>query len=78
MYAKIYHNQNAVMPDNIAPVITRIRTKMRSELKDLANIEDYIPKLKGGKYVVEARAEMIKIRSSSYEQPADYSGYHWK
>lgn len=78
MYAKIYHKNNAVMPDNMAPIRSRIEAKMRKQLDGLANIEDYIPKLKDGKYVVTARPERIKISNSHYDKAKSFIGYHWE
>jgi hypothetical protein len=78
LYAKIYQNKDAVLPDTMAPIISRIKTKMRKELNELANIEDYIPQLKNGKYIVTAPPEMIRIcRNNGYEQSVSFVGYQW-
>lgn len=78
MYTKIYHRSNAVIPANMAPIRSRIETKMRRQLNGLSNIEDYIPKLKDGKYVVTARRERIKISDSHYNKAKSFIGYHWE
>lgn len=78
MYSKIYHKNNAILPDNLAPIISRIGTKMRQHLNGLANIEDYIPKLKDGKYVVTACPERIKISNGHYDKAKNFIGYHWE
>ena len=49
LYSKIYHKNKAVLPDNLAPIRSRIESKMRKHLDGLANIEDFIPKMKNGK-----------------------------
>ena len=78
MYAKIYHKKNAVFPDNMAPIRSRIETKMRKQLDGLANLEEYIPKLKDGKYVVSAPACRIKIRDTRYDLSRNFEEYNWE
>ena len=78
MYAKIYHKKNAVFPDNMAPIRSRIEAKMRKQLDGLANLEEYIPKLKDGKYVVSAPACRIKVRNTHYDSSKNFVGYNWE
>ena len=78
MYAKIYHKSDAVFPDNLAPIRSRIEAKMRKQLDGLANLEEYIPKLKDGKYVVRAPASRLKIRDTRYEPSKNFEEYNWK
>lgn len=78
MYAKIYHKRDAIFPDNIAPIRSRIEAKMRKQLDGLANLEEYIPKLKDGKYVVSAPACRIKIRDTRHDQPRNFNEYNWE
>jgi hypothetical protein len=77
MYAKIYHKKDAVLPDNLAPIRSRIEAKMRKQLEGLANIEDYIPKMKNGKYIVTARPERIKIRDGHYNKARCFKDDKW-
>ena len=78
MYAKIYHKRDAIFPDNIAPIRSRIEAKMRKQLDDLANLEEYIPKLKDGKYIVSAPACRIKIRDTRHDQPRNFNEHNWE
>lgn len=78
MYRTIYHKKDAVYPDTLAPIRSRIESKMRKHLAGLANLEEFIPKLKNGMYVVSARPERIKISNSRYEQAVNFQGYHWE
>lgn len=76
-YCKIYHRQSP-LPDNLAPIRSRIESKMRKQLSGLANIDDMIPKLVDGKYTVTSPVERIKIRENHYEPLRCFKGYHWK
>ena len=76
-YSKIYHKKEAILPDNMAPIISRIGTKMRKHLDGLANLDDYIPKMKDGKYIVTARPERIKIRDGHYNKARSFKGDKW-
>ena len=78
MYAKIYHKRDAIFPDNIAPIRSRIEAKMRKQLDGLANLEEYIPKLKDGKYIVSAPACRIKIRDTRHDQPRNFNEHSWE
>ena len=78
MYAKIYHKKDAILPDNMAPIRSRIEAKMRKHLNGLANMEEYIPKMKNGKYVISAKPERIKIRDSHYDKAENFIGHQWK
>ena len=78
MYAKIYHKRDAIFPDNIAPIRSRIEAKMRKQLDGLANLEEYIPKLKDGKYIVSAPACRIKIRDTRHDQPRNFNEHNWE
>lgn len=77
LYAKIYQGRNRVMPDNMAPIISRITAKLRSHLRGLSNLEDFIPSLCNGKYRICARPERVKIRASRDDIPAFFVGYTW-
>ena len=77
-YARIYHRRDAVLPCNLAPVRSRIETKMRRQLDGLANLEEFIPKLKDGKYVVSAPPERIKIRNGHYDNAMSFLEYKWE
>ena len=76
-YAKIYHKKDAILPDNLAPIRSRIEAKMRKQLEGLANIDDYIPKMKDGKYIVTARSDRIKIRDGHYNIARCFKGDKW-
>jgi hypothetical protein len=78
MYAKIYHRKDAVFPDNMAPIRSRIEAKMRRQLDGLANLEEYIPKLKDGKYVVSAPVSRIKIRDTRHDSSKNFEEYNWE
>ena len=78
MFSKIYHKKDAIIPDNIAPIRSRIERKMREQLDGLANIEDFIPKLNNGKYVVCAKPERIKIRNSHYDKIKSFINHKWE
>lgn len=78
MYRKIYHNERADFPDNLAPIRGHIESKMRKQLKGLANLEDFIPKLKDGLYVVTSGPDRIKISNSRKEKAIDFLNYRWK
>lgn len=78
MYRKIYHNNSATFPNPLAPIRSKIESKMRKHLAGLANLEDYIPKMKDGMYVIAARPERIKIRSSHYDSVKSFVDYHWE
>ncbi len=77
-YCAIYHKSDAVYPDNLAPIKSKIESKMRRHLSDLANLEDYIPRLVDGKYVINAKADNIKISDSIDGEMCDFEGYKWK
>lgn len=78
MYCTIYHKKDAVFPEALAPIRSKIENKMRKHLEGLANLEDYIPKMKDGKYVIAARPERIKISNSHYDMAKSFLGYHWR
>ncbi|MGM9804005.1 MAG: hypothetical protein ACI308_07500 [Muribaculaceae bacterium] len=67
-YAAIYRKKNVQLPANLSPVRSRIESKMRNHLAGLSNIEDFIPKLRDGKYVVGVSAQRVKISDSRYHK----------
>ena len=77
-YRRIYMKDKAELPENLAPIRSRIAGKMRKQLSDLANVEQYIPKLVEGKYVVSAPVDRIKVRERKFEQTQKFEGYKWK
>ncbi len=78
IYKRIYSRENADLPENLAPIRSRIERKMRQHLESLVNIEDYIPRMKDGKYVVSAMPARIQIRNGHYDTPKAFLGYIWK
>jgi hypothetical protein len=78
LYATIYHNSAAPYPDNLAPIRSRIERKMREQLIGIANLNEFIPKLKDGMYQITARPERIKISDSKEQKAESFIGYHWK
>ena len=77
-YKRIYSKENAAFPENLAPIRSRIEKKMRQHLEGLVNIEDYIPRMKDGKYVVSALPSRIQIRNGHYDTPKAFLGYVWQ
>ena len=77
-YKDIYHNRKANIPDNLAPIITRIRNKFNERLRGLANRKEYIPMLRNGKYSVSAPPERIKISKSHEDDAVSFIGYQWE
>ena len=77
-YKAIYHRDDAVLPDNLAPIRSRIEAKMRKQLDGLVNIDEYIPRLKDGKYYISAPSSRIKIRDGHLDKTKKISGYIWK
>ncbi len=76
-YRIIYNKGKATFPDALSPIRSRIESKMRKQLSGLANLEDFIPKLKDGKYVISANPNRIKISDSSNSIPCSFIGYQW-
>lgn len=77
-YKSIYGREKAEFPENLAPIRSRIEKKMRQHLDGLVNIEDYIPKMKDGKYIVSALPSRIKVRNGHYDKPKAFLGYRWE
>lgn len=77
-YQKIYHKDDANFPGALSPIRSRIESKMRKQLNGLANLEEFIPKLKDGKYVISASPDRIKISDSNHTTPTSFIGYHWE
>ncbi len=66
VYDRIYRTvsecKDTQLPDNLAPIRSKIESKMREHLSTLSNLNDYIPVLENGKYVVKARPDKILIK----------------
>lgn len=77
-YRKIYHKKEAELPFDLAPIRSRIAGKMQKHLGSLSNLNDYIPKLKDKKYVIDAPVSRIKICDTHVEGTRDFLGYEWK
>jgi len=77
MYRKIYHKNNADFPEPLAPIRSKIESKMRKHLKDLANLEDYIPRMNDGKYMITARPERVKVRDGHYGTAQSILTFRW-
>lgn len=67
----------SMLPSNLAPIRSRIERKMREQLDGLANIDDFIPKLKDKKYVVTAPASRVKIRDGHNDKLKNITEYSW-
>lgn len=78
IYREIYLKDNAKIPFALAPIRSKIEKKMRRHLDGLVNIEDFIPKVRDGKYVITAPLSRIQIRDTRYEQPRSFHGYKWR
>lgn len=77
LYKKIYCRQNATLPDNLAPICSRIESKMKKSLVGLANFDDFIPHLRDGNYLITARPERIKIRINQYQEAQNFLDHQW-
>jgi uncharacterized tellurite resistance protein B-like protein len=77
-YLKIYRKSGCEFPDNIDPIISRIKAKMNKQLGGLANLEEFLPKKSNGKCVIFAAPERIKICNDYYGKVVDFSGYQWE
>jgi hypothetical protein len=77
MYRKMYHRQRAEYPDNLAPIRSRIESKLRQELGNLSNIDDYIPKMKDGKYIIAANPDNVFIKEDRNSESSLFVDYNW-
>ncbi len=81
LYEKIYKIckgcEVATLPDNLAPIRSRIEKKMRDQLEGLANIEEFIPRMREGKYIVMASPDRIKIKAGPKDDAIDFTEYTW-
>ncbi len=77
-YAQIYRREGGEYPDNIAPIRSRIETKMRNQLEGLSNLEEFIPKMSDGKYVVCAPPERVRICSDYYGKVENLKDFCWR
>lgn len=77
IYTKIYRRRDAELPANMAPIRSRIESKLKKNLPMLANIDDYIPRLKDGKYVITARPERIKIKQVKSDSARLFIEHNW-
>lgn len=62
IYRTVSEYKDTQLPDNLAPIRSKIESKMREHLSTLSNLNDYIPVLENGKYVVKARPDKILIK----------------
>ena len=78
-YKKIYLGAKVEhLPFQVAPIRSRIESKMRDHLGCLSNLDDYIPRVKDGKYVVSAPPSRIKISDKHVENARIFQGYEWR
>ena len=76
---KFIETEDVIFPDNLAPIRAKIEKKMRDQLADLENIEDFIPRNENreGFYRIAAPSEMVKIRPDSRSKELSIEDFKW-
>lgn len=77
---KCVDEKDVIYPENLAPIRAKIEKKMREQLSDLSNIEDYIPHNdnRQGFYRVSAHTRNIMVKADIREEEVNLQDYQWK
>lgn len=72
-------DKDAIFPDNLAPIRSKIEKKMRAQLEGLDNLEDFIPRNEDreGRYSITAPISMVRVKPDGRQPETGILDYKW-